>query len=99
MNGARALLAHGKPAARYAVIGEPTGLKPVRLHKGVMLESVRITGHSGHSSNPALGASALDAMTVALQELTALRADWQQRYRKFSEQQLEKLPHHQKETV
>lgn len=81
MNGARALVQHGKPQARYAVIGEPTGLRPVRLHKGVMLESVRITGHSGHSSNPALGASALDAMSVALNELTALRTDWQQRFR------------------
>lgn len=87
MNGARALVEqnklveHGKPQARFAVIGEPTGLKPVRMHKGVMLESVRITGHSGHSSNPALGASALDAMSVALQELAALRTDWQQRYR------------------
>lgn len=81
MNGARVLLEHGKPSARFAVIGEPTGLKPVRMHKGVMLESVRITGHSGHSSNPALGASALDAMTVALNELVTLRNEWQQRYR------------------
>lgn len=81
MNGARMLVEHGKPHARYAVIGEPTGLKPVRMHKGVMLESVRITGHSGHSSNPALGASALDAMTAALNELTALRSEWQQRFR------------------
>ena len=81
MNGARLLVEHGKPHARYAVIGEPTGLKPVRMHKGVMLESVRITGHSGHSSNPALGASALDAMTAALNELTALRSEWQQRFR------------------
>ncbi|HSC75521.1 MAG TPA: M20/M25/M40 family metallo-hydrolase, partial [Pseudomonadales bacterium] len=80
MNGARVLLEHSKPTARYAVIGEPTGLKPVRMHKGVMLESVRITGHSGHSSNPALGASALDAMTVALHELTTLRNEWQQRF-------------------
>lgn len=81
MNGARALIEHGKPSARFAVIGEPTGMKPVRMHKGVMLESVRITGHSGHSSNPALGASALDAMYVAMRELMALRNDWQTRYR------------------
>ena len=81
MNGARALLEHGRPQARFAVIGEPTGLKPVRMHKGVMLESVRITGHSGHSSNPALGASALDAMIVALNELTLLRHEWERRYR------------------
>jgi acetylornithine deacetylase len=80
MNGARALVEHAKPKARFAVIGEPTGLKPVRMHKGVMLESVRITGHSGHSSNPALGASALDAMTMALNELTALRRDWERRF-------------------
>ncbi len=81
MNGARVLVEQAKPQARFAVIGEPTGLKPVRMHKGVMLESVRITGHSGHSSNPALGASALDAMTVALNELTNLRNEWQQRFR------------------
>lgn len=81
MNGARVLVEQAKPRARFAVIGEPTGLKPVRMHKGVMLESVRITGHSGHSSNPALGASALDAMTVALNELTNLRSEWQQRFR------------------
>jgi acetylornithine deacetylase len=81
MNGARALLEHGKPHARFAVIGEPTGMKPVRMHKGVMLESVRITGHSGHSSNPAFGASALDAMHAAMNELMALRNDWQTRYR------------------
>jgi acetylornithine deacetylase len=87
MNGARLLVEknklgeQAKQQARFAVIGEPTGLKPVRMHKGVMLESVRITGHSGHSSNPALGASALDAMTVALNELTGLRDAWQQRYR------------------
>lgn len=81
MNGARVLVGQAKPKARFAVIGEPTGLKPVRMHKGVMLESVRITGHSGHSSNPALGASALDAMTVALNELITLRNEWQQRFR------------------
>lgn len=80
MSGARLLVQQGRPKARAAVIGEPTGLRPVRLHKGVMLESVRITGQSGHSSNPALGASALDAMQAALNELAALRAEWQQRY-------------------
>jgi formate dehydrogenase major subunit len=26
-------------------------------------------------------------------------SDWQERYRKFSDQQLDKLPHRQKETV
>ncbi|MDP4652148.1 MAG: M20/M25/M40 family metallo-hydrolase, partial [Haliea sp.] len=55
MNGARALAAAGRPRARAAIIGEPTSLQPVRLHKGIMMESIEITGQAGHSSNPALG--------------------------------------------
>ena len=37
--------------ARYAVIGEPTGLVPVRLHKGIFMESVKVHGMSGHSTS------------------------------------------------
>jgi len=44
MMGARALLQARKPQARYAVIGEPTELVPVRMHKGVMMERIRLTG-------------------------------------------------------
>ena len=80
MSGARALAASGQPRARYAVIGEPTNLKPVHMHKGVMMESVRLVGRSGHSSNPALGASALDAMHKVLGALMTLREQWGKRY-------------------
>lgn len=62
------------------MIGEPTGLKPIRMHKGIMMEAVRITGQSGHSSDPALGANALEAMHSAIGELLKLRGEWQQRY-------------------
>jgi acetylornithine deacetylase len=41
MNGARALAKMGKPKARYAVIGEPTGLKPINMHKSIMMETIR----------------------------------------------------------
>lgn len=81
MDGARQLLEQGRPRARFAVIGEPTDLKPARLHKGMMMESLVLTGRSGHSSNPALGANALEAMTDAIGELRALRAELQGRYR------------------
>jgi acetylornithine deacetylase len=64
MSGARALADAGRPLGRAAVIGEPTGLKPIRLHKGVMMERIDILGQSGHSSDPTLGHSALEAMTV-----------------------------------
>lgn len=78
MSGARALAASGKPKARYAVVGEPTGLRPIRMHKGIMMESIRITGKAGHSSNPALGQNALEAMHLAMAELLAFRNELQQ---------------------
>ncbi len=81
MSGARALAASGAPKGRYAVIGEPTELVPVRMHKGIMMEAIRVQGSSGHSSNPALGNSALDSMNRVMSELIALRAELQTRYR------------------
>lgn len=80
MNGARALAAAGRPRARAAIIGEPTSLVPVRMHKGIMMEAVRITGQSGHSSNPALGNSALEAMHEVLGDLLSYRELLGQRY-------------------
>ena len=80
MNGARALAAAGKPKARAAIIGEPTSLVPVRLHKGIMMQAVRITGRAGHSSNPALGNSALEAMHSVIGELMTFRQELAERY-------------------
>lgn len=80
MAGARALAEAGKPLGRAAVIGEPTGLRPVRLHKGVMMERIDILGQSGHSSDPSLGHSALEAMHAAIGELIGLRSQWQTVY-------------------
>ncbi len=77
MSGARALAAQGYPKARYAVIGEPTGLVPIRMHKGILMESVRIQGKAGHSSNPTLGQSALETMHLVLGELLAFRKEIQ----------------------
>ena len=75
MSGARALVAAGRPRARYAVIGEPTGLKPVRMHKGIFMESLRVTGQSGHSSDPSLGHNALEGMAKIIEELIAWRTE------------------------
>lgn len=81
MNGARALAEAGKPKARYAVIGEPTELRPVRMHKGIMMERLKFEGLAGHSSNPALGRNALEGMNEAMTGLLELREQWQARYR------------------
>jgi acetylornithine deacetylase len=81
MCGAIALAASGRPLGRYAVIGEPTGLVPVRMHKGIMMEAVRLLGRSGHSSDPALGVSALEGMQAVMAALLDWRADLQGRHR------------------
>ncbi|RWU26680.1 acetylornithine deacetylase [Pseudomonas alkylphenolica] len=80
MSGARALAEAGRPLGRAAVIGEPTGLKPIRLHKGVMMERIDILGRSGHSSDPSLGHSALEAMHQVMGELMGLRRQWQKEF-------------------
>jgi acetylornithine deacetylase len=80
MSGARALAAAGQPRARRAIIGEPTSLVPVRLHKGIMMEAITITGQSGHSSNPALGNNALDGLHAVLAQLIAYRGQLRERF-------------------
>ncbi len=81
MSGARALADLPGRLGRHAVIGEPTGLRPQRLHKGVMMESIRVLGRSGHSSNPAFGVNALDGMARVLDELIRWRSELAEQYR------------------
>ena len=73
MAGARLLVDQDRPKARYAIIGEPTGLTPIYAHKGIMMLSLKADGHTGHSSNPALGCNALDAMSNVMLALTKFR--------------------------
>lgn len=80
MSGARALVDSGKPKARYAIIGEPTGMKPVRMHKGITMEAVQIHGVSGHSSDPSLGKNAMEAMHDVITEIMAWREQLQNKY-------------------
>lgn len=80
MTGARALVESQRPLGRHAVIGEPTNGRPVRMHKGMMMEAIRIEGHSGHSSNPALGRNALELMTRVLNALLEWRGELQAQY-------------------
>jgi len=77
MCGARALADAGHPKARYAIIGEPTGMRPVRMHKGIIMESVRVQGIAGHSSNPALGRNALETMHTIIADLLSFREELQ----------------------
>ncbi len=84
MSGAKAIAknagALGLNNARASVIGEPTNMKPIRMHKGMMMESIQLTGHAGHSSDPALGNNALEAMYKVMGELLRWRKELQNKY-------------------
>lgn len=84
MNGARALSNEliGQPS--YAIIGEPTLLKPIRMHKGIMMNRIRVQGKSGHSSNPKLGINAMEIMNKVINELLQWREQLQQRHQNSS---------------
>jgi len=81
MSGARALAAYGKSLGRHALIGEPTGLMPVYMHKGILMESIKIKGQAGHSSDPALGNSALEGMHTVISAIMAWREELQRQFR------------------
>jgi acetylornithine deacetylase len=77
MCGAKALTELPRKLGRHAVIGEPTGLRPIRMHKGIAMEAIRLTGKAGHSSNPDLGVSALEGMYRVIGEVMAWRSELQ----------------------
>ncbi len=81
MAGAKNLVERGLKPGRFALIGEPTGLKPIRMHKGVMMESIKVHGHAGHSSDPSLGANAIEGMHAVIGELLIWRSQLQAKYR------------------
>lgn len=81
MSGARVLAEQSSLKARYALIGEPTSLTPIHAHKGIMMERIKVTGQAGHSSNPALGNNAMDAMHAVMSELMTFRKQLKSQYR------------------
>jgi len=48
------------------IVGEPSGMRAVRGHKGKAAARVTIQGRTGHSSRPDLGLNAIHAMSEAL---------------------------------
>jgi acetylornithine deacetylase len=45
--------------ARFAIVGEPTSLQPMRAGKGYCLAEVTVKGREAHSAYPSLGTSAV----------------------------------------
>ncbi len=66
--GAKHLAAKSAMRSRFMIIGEPTGLRPVRAGKGYALAEITVKGKEAHSAFPAHGHSAIvDAARVVLQ--------------------------------
>jgi acetylornithine deacetylase len=57
--GAKHLAAGQVLRVRYAIVGEPTSLTPMRAGKGYCLADLTVHGKEAHSAYPALGASAI----------------------------------------
>jgi acetylornithine deacetylase len=81
MSGARSLTKDYLPQARAAVVGEPTDLRPMRMHKGIMMQGVKMRGRSGHSSDPELGNNVIDALPTLLAALSQYRDELAQKFR------------------
>lgn len=57
--GAKYLARKNAVHARYAIVGEPTGLRPVRAGKGYGLAEIVVRGKEAHSAFPQRGRSAI----------------------------------------
>lgn len=66
---------HAWPLPRATVIGEPTSLRVVRMHKGHLKLRLAVRGKPAHSSQPRLGHNAIEGAARVLAQLGRLRAE------------------------
>lgn len=62
---------------RAVLIGEPTRLLPIRMHKGHLKLRLTLRGQSAHSGLPHLGVNAIEPAGPLLAALAGLRQAWQ----------------------
>jgi len=73
--GAKRLAAAKAFAARYAIIGEPTSLQPMRAGKGYCVAEITVHGREAHSAYPQFGASAIFRAARLIEGIEAIAAD------------------------
>jgi acetylornithine deacetylase len=66
------------PLPRNVVVGEPTELCVVRMHKGHLKMRVTLRGRSAHTAYPQLGVNAIEPAGRVITALAALRRDFEQ---------------------
>lgn len=65
----------GEGLPRAAVIGEPTELRPVRIHKGHLKLRLEYPGVSAHSAYPHLGVNAIEGAAEGVRALVGLKEE------------------------
>lgn len=75
MLGARSLARAEKPilGGHWAIIGEPTCMYPMYMHKGYAALELKVQGASGHASDPSLGINAIDSLHRLMQAVIYFR--------------------------
>lgn len=63
---------------KQALIGEPTRLRVVRMHKGHMRLRIRVAGRPAHSGYPQLGINAIERATEVLTGLRDIARRWRE---------------------
>jgi len=81
MAGARFFSQNQMVKPDVAIIGEPTNLVPVVMHKGHMSHRISVQGQSGHSSKPALGVNAIEIMYEVIGALIHLKEKFNLNYK------------------
>ena len=73
--GAKRLAAAKPFTARYAIVGEPTSLQPMRAGKGYCLAQFTVRGREAHSAYPQLGASAIVRAARLIEKIEQIGRD------------------------
>jgi acetylornithine deacetylase len=81
------------PLPRAAVVGEPTSLRVVRLHKGHLRLEIELRGRSAHSSLPHLGRNAIEAAGRALEALRTLHLELEREVTPGAAEAFPEAPH------
>lgn len=68
-----------EPLPAGALVGEPTDLRVVRMHKGHLRMYVRLRGRPAHSAYPHLGDSAIEKAIPVLDALKQLSLRWREK--------------------
>ncbi|ASK79062.1 acetylornithine deacetylase [Paraphotobacterium marinum] len=80
MAGAREIAKDSNLKPKFCIIGEPTNMKPIYMHKGHLSVALKVIGKSGHSSEPGKGLNAIEVMHKVIANLIQLKMDLAEKY-------------------